>query len=234
MNRGDHVVLESEASVLIEHAMPATMDRRRLPSRHLGAAESLALGIFVVATVGFGLYGWTTGSQSTLAYLLTVLGVGTITVACWDGAATGWVALALAALVAAHLAGGMVRVGNDVLYNASFGTPALRYDHLVHSSAVFLATIVVWTMFIPPAATSSRWPRLLAVCLLAGLGLGALIETIEFLTTLAHHGAPVGGYVNTGWDLVSNVAGAVGAGLYIGAARPAGDRGAAPTSTSST
>ena len=34
---------------------------------------------------------------------------------------------------------------------------------------------------------------------------------IEFLLTMAHHGAHVGGYENTGWDLVSNLVGAVAA-----------------------
>ena len=234
MNRSDHVVLDSHGEFPSGRSITAATDRRRRSSRHLGPTEGLALGIFVVATVGFGVYGWTTGAPSTVAYLFTVLAVATITVACWDGAAPRWVPVALAVLAAGHLAGGMVRVGNDVLYNASFGTPALRYDHLVHSSAVFLGTIVLWTMFIPPAGRSARSPRLLAVCLLAGLGLGALNETIEFLTTLAHHGAHVGGYVNTGWDLVSNVAGAVGAGLYIGAARPVGDPGAAAPRMSAT
>ena len=47
------------------------------------------------------------------------------------------------------------------------------------------------------------------------LGLGALNETVEFLATLAHHGAHAGGYWNTGWDLVSNFTGVAAAGLVI-------------------
>ena len=55
----------------------------------------------------------------------------------------------------------------------------------------------------------------LLLVVLGGLGLGALNETIEFLTTTAHAGAHVGGYENTGWDLVSNVAGALMAAVAI-------------------
>jgi hypothetical protein len=58
-------------------------------------------------------------------------------------------------------------------------------------------------------------------------GAGALNEMVEFLATLAHHGAHTGGYWNTGWDLVCNFTGAAVAGLVIarsraGAASPAG------------
>jgi hypothetical protein len=53
----------------------------------------------------------------------------------------------------------------------------------------------------------------------AALGLGALNEMVEFLATLAHHGAHAGGYWNTGWDLVCNFIGAGAAGLVIARSR---------------
>ena len=40
-------------------------------------------------------------------------------------------------------------------------------------------------------------------------------ETVEFLTTMAHHGAHVGGYDNTGWDLVSNTIGAMASARWM-------------------
>ena len=42
----------------------------------------------------------------------------------------------------------------------------------------------------------------------AALGLGALNEVIEFIATLTM-ATNVGGYVNTGWDLVANLVGVV-------------------------
>jgi hypothetical protein len=38
---------------------------------------------------------------------------------------------------------------------------------------------------------------------------------------LAHHGAHVGGYFNTGWDLICNLIGAGAAGLVIAMSYPA-------------
>ena len=42
----------------------------------------------------------------------------------------------------------------------------------------------------------------------AGLGFGALNEVVEFFVTLLVPESNVGGYVNTGWDLVANLVGA--------------------------
>jgi hypothetical protein len=47
------------------------------------------------------------------------------------------------------------------------------------------------------------------------MGVGAFNELIEFLATLAHHGSHVGGYRNTGWDLLSNSVGTAVASLLI-------------------
>lgn len=55
----------------------------------------------------------------------------------------------------------------------------------------------------------------LALCALAGMGLGALNEVIEFIITLLVPENNVGGYVNTALDLVYNMVGAVIAALVI-------------------
>jgi hypothetical protein len=38
---------------------------------------------------------------------------------------------------------------------------------------------------------------------------------VEFLSTLAHSGSHVGGYANTGWDLVCNTGGGLAAGAFL-------------------
>jgi hypothetical protein len=48
-----------------------------------------------------------------------------------------------------------------------------------------------------------------------GMGLGAANEVVEFVITLIVPDTNVGGFVNTGWDLVSNMTGAVGACVII-------------------
>ncbi|MBK5228543.1 MAG: hypothetical protein JJE05_08555 [Actinobacteria bacterium] len=49
-----------------------------------------------------------------------------------------------------------------------------------------------------------------------GLGFGAINETIEFLITLLPGDSNVGGFSNTGWDLVANTLGAATASLLAG------------------
>jgi hypothetical protein len=51
-------------------------------------------------------------------------------------------------------------------------------------------------------------PGLLGLSCLAGMGLGALNEMLEFFVVLTIPDTNVGGYVNTGWDLVFNALGA--------------------------
>jgi len=47
------------------------------------------------------------------------------------------------------------------------------------------------------------------------MGLGALNEVVEFAATLLVPETNVGGYLNTGWDLVANAIGAATAALII-------------------
>ena len=56
---------------------------------------------------------------------------------------------------------------------------------------------------------------LMVLCAAAGMGFGALNEVIEFTATLLVPETNVGGYVNTGWDLVSNLTGTVIAATLI-------------------
>jgi hypothetical protein len=49
----------------------------------------------------------------------------------------------------------------------------------------------------------------------AGQGFGALNEVIEFAATLLVPETNVGGYLNTGWDLVANLVGCVVAATLI-------------------
>ncbi len=188
------------------------------PSRPaLAPTERAAVALAVVATAAFGTYGVATGSPSTLSYVFTVSALIAGVLGLRRAAVPGPLALALAALTAAHMAGGLVRVGDGVLYNASLWTEAFQYDHLVHASGVFAGTLVVWSMFGSSLAASGvgKRPAMIALWVLGGLGLGAANETIEFVVTLINHGSQVGGYTNTGWDLVSNVVGVSAAARVI-------------------
>jgi hypothetical protein len=47
------------------------------------------------------------------------------------------------------------------------------------------------------------------------MGLGALNEVVEFIAVLTLPETNVGGYINTGWDLVYNAIGATVGGLLM-------------------
>jgi len=183
----------------------------------LTGSERAAVAVVAVAVAGFGTYGFATGAPSTVAYLATVVAVGVVVARCRRAPLPAPLVAALAGLAVAHLAGGLVPVDGDVLYNASVQGQLLRYDHFVHASGAFVGTVVLWTLLVAPALAAAHRRTGVAVSVLGGLGLGALNETIEFVTTVVHAGAHVGGYSNTGWDLVSNLVGAVAAGAFLDA-----------------
>ena len=119
-----------------------------------------------------------------------------------------------------HMAGGLVVVPeswpvmgtNRVLYSLWLIPDRLKYDHVVHAYGFGVTTWVCWQGL--RAALGGRHqrvrptPGLMLLCAAAGLGFGALNEVIEFAATLLVPETNVGGYLNTGWDLVANLFGA--------------------------
>jgi uncharacterized membrane protein YjdF len=189
--------------------------RRTARRPPLSPPERVAIAIIAAAIVGFGVYGYATGAESTTGYLVSVAVVATLVFRVRRAPLPGLLVVALAVDAAAHLAGGLVAVGNVVLYNASIGprvsslhTHILQYDHFVHAFGAFLATLTLWVLLAPETSTDTDRRNLMALCMIAGLGIGAINEIIEFLATIAHSAAHIGGYDNTGWDLVSNTVGA--------------------------
>lgn len=124
---------------------------------------------------------------------------------------------ALSAWGAAHMAGGLVLVPwtGDVLYNLWLIPPRwLKFDQLVHAFGFGVATWAVWEC--SRRLWAGRPGRgAAALCALAGMGLGAANEVVEFVATLALPRTNVGGYTNTGWDLVFNTLGAATAATIL-------------------
>lgn len=195
------------------HGSGALVARERRPP--LTAPELAALRVVAVALVGFGIHGIVGSVPGTLEYLLTVAVLTVGVIAFRRRELRGSLAAATAMLAVVHLAGGLIRVGDSVLYNASLGMDVFRYDHFAHALGIFLGTQLIWELLVQGAANAAGRRRLVAVSALAGLGLGALNETIEFLATLGHGGGQVGGYRNTGWDLVTNLVAGVVAGMVL-------------------
>src|SRR3954451_12228202 len=196
-------------------AVPAPNETRRPP---LHPAERGAVAILAAGIVAFGISGYGTHAKSTTGYLVSVAVVGTLVFRVRRRPLPGPLVIALAVDACAHLAGGLVAVGDDVLYNASIGpwlsglhTHIVQYDHFVHAFGAFLATLLLWALLAPATSTEVDRRHLMVLCMIAGLGIGAINEVIEFIATTAHTAAHIGGYDNTGWGLVSNTIGAVAA-----------------------
>lgn len=126
-----------------------------------------------------------------------------------------------------HMAGGLVPVpeawpiGGEthVLYNLWLIDGRLKYDQAVHAFGFGVTTWLCWeclkSMLAERGAPVFPTFGKLVLCAAAGMGFGALNEVIEFVITLIVPENNVGGYVNTGLDLVSNMVGAIGAALLI-------------------
>jgi uncharacterized membrane protein YjdF len=192
----------------------------------LSRAERSSVLAAAAATAGFCGYGFATRSPSTVGYVSAVITIGAAIVWLRRTVLPGLLAAGLAVAAVATLAGGLVNVGRNVLYNASIGpynaalgTHVLQYDHLAHAYVSFVAAFACWVVLTAPHAGAERPRDLVLLALGAALGLGALNEMVEFIATLAHHGAHAGGYWNTGWDLVCNFIGAGAGGLVIARSR---------------
>jgi hypothetical protein len=127
-----------------------------------------------------------------------------------------------------HMAGGLAPLPETwpidgetrVLYSLWLIPDRLKFDQLVHAYGFGVATWVCWHGI--RAAIRHRGGEavptfgLMVLAATSGMGLGALNELIEFAATLALAETNVGGYLNTGWDLVANFVGAAAAATVIG------------------
>lgn len=185
------------------------------------------LAAFVAAYLtAFTVAGLAVGAELTVPYLL-IVGTLLLVVVRLDlrfdlGTALLW---ALAVWGLAHMAGGIVPLGGErVLYNARFGPDLFRYDRFVHAFGFGSATLACGRVLRHwlPRGRFDLTPAGLVV--LAGMGVGAVNEVVEFVTTLVVKDTHVGGYDNTGWDLVSDLLGALVAGAVLHRSSARGDR----------
>lgn len=124
-------------------------------------------------------------------------------------------ALSLWGLV--HMLGGLVPLPagwpynppHAVLYSLWLIPDTLKYDQVVHAYGFGVTTWLCWEGLRFVSGRSQPTFGMLTLAAAASLGFGALNEIIEFAATLMVPETNVGGYVNTGWDLVSNLVGAL-------------------------
>ena len=171
---------------------------------------------------------WVSGNQEFVFYLVVM---------CLLMAIAGYVhfqiKLSVAALWgltvwgAAHMAGGLVVVPGQwptagesrVLYNWWLIPNWLKFDQVVHAFGFGLMTWICWQglqySFRKSGAELRPSWGVLVLCVAGGMGFGAANEVVEFAATQLLPETNVGGYVNTGWDLVANLVGSVIAAVLI-------------------
>ena len=128
-----------------------------------------------------------------------------------------------------HFGGGLLPIPESLteagrpatLYNLRPWPWFPKFDQIVHAYGFGMTVILCYE------ALSVRLKQQLAIdstlaamLFLSAMGLGAVNEVIEFTAVLLMPETNVGGYENTGWDLVSNGLGALMALSYLKWVRP--------------
>jgi len=127
-----------------------------------------------------------------------------------------------------HMAGGLLPIPSawhdadvsSVLYNWWIIRDWLKYDQFVHAYGFGITTWLCWQALSARTLNESGrplepTPGLMVLCAAAGMGFGAFNEVIEFIATLTLPETNVGGYENTGWDLVFNLIGSAAAAFVL-------------------
>lgn len=117
-----------------------------------------------------------------------------------------------------HMGGGTIPIpagfadggsGDPVLYSFRLAPWVPRYDQLIHVYGFCCATLASGEALWAATRPARIGVGFAAAAALMGAGFGAVNEVVEFVATQTLPETNVGGYVNTGWDLVSNTVGAL-------------------------
>lgn len=199
----------------------------------VGAVAAFTASYLVAAVIGAKL----SGNSEFVFYIIVMLVLASVVaIVHWRLGLTRALLWALAWWGLLHMAGGLMPVPKTwpyngdqaVLYSLWLIPGRLKYDHIVHAYGFGVTTWLCWHSLYtllrrPDGSPLVPTLGLLTLAAAAGVGFGALNEIVEFIAVLSLPNTNVGGYINTGWDLVSNLVGAVAACLLIRwryAARP--------------
>ncbi len=174
--------------------------------------------IFTLAyLIPFALYFISTGNGEFIWYILVVIIFFVLVIATLPiSQFTKGIVWVLSIWGLLHLAGGSIKVGNGVLYGLQLiplyrgeGEMILiKYDQLVHMFGFGVCAFIIFHFLKRYTYNPYRFGVYL-ITVLGAMGLGAVNEIIEFISTLLFPGNGVGGYTNNALDLVFNGTGAL-------------------------
>ncbi len=196
--------------------LPTSTNRTKEIPKSLTAVSLLYLSAGAISALR-------TDNWEFVFYILVVLAIGLVVLLIHSriGLSHGvlWL-LSLWGLL--HMVGGLTALpdgwshtsGKPVFYSWDVIPGLLRYDQIIHAFGFAVATWVCWQCLSRTLGARRQQTGMVALAVLAGLGLGATNEVVEFFATLFLD-TNVGGYENTGWDLVSNTVGALITGMCV-------------------
>lgn len=176
------------------------------------AHQTLAI-VVAVTYLGLVSIGFSSGNAQT-AFYAALLPTLALLVVWLDSRRPfpGFVLWGLALWGALHMAGGLIPATDErVLYNVWL-LPFIRFDHAVHAIGFGFAGLAFWAYLRADLAPGAGGA---ALAFMGGVGIGGLNEMVEFLISQAVSGTNIGGFENTGWDLVANLAGASAAAMWV-------------------
>ncbi len=120
-----------------------------------------------------------------------------------------------------HMSGGSLVVNGNVLYALEIwhlidigDTYVLKFDQFVHMFGFGVTTLVAYQL-LKPRIKEMHQGLLYGFLFFLAMGAGALNELVEFLAVVVMSETGVGGYFNTGLDIVANAFGSVIALVFI-------------------
>ncbi len=131
---------------------------------------------------------------------------------------TPHIIISLSILGFMHFAGGIFHPFGIRLYDLYLIKNIFRYDNLIHSLGIFIATFVGYNLFKPHLSKKIKYNMFLLslVIILIAMGVGAFIEVLEFGAVVFLGAAKqVGDYFNNALDLFFNLVGSIIACFFI-------------------
>ena len=116
---------------------------------------------------------------------------------------SGWLLVLTQMGIGAHFLGGLVHFGNERLYDLII--LGVRYDKYVHFFNAIVATLYV-RRIVHSVAPRNAWLWELETILIV-LGLGAVVEIVEYMVMLSVQTNGVGSYDNNMQDMMANLTG---------------------------
>lgn len=195
-------------------------------ARHAAASARATIAIVAVNAaimVPFGVSVVASGNTEFLIYggVIILQALGVLAMHRRVGFSTA-VLVALTVWLVLHLSGGTVPIpprfsepGRPcTLYNLRLHPDLPKYDQVIHALGFGAATCAAFEALDALARPRRGVGLFLALCCI-GMGLGAFNEVLEFAVTRILPDTNVGGYDNTGWDLVSNLVGSAAAAAVL-------------------